>query len=125
LSGRTIDARTIGAVADKVIAMTLATQDPAWTLWVLDLYRRTSSVPSLQVADRLAEAAIRHSMAVRGALGNLLDLLQQSVSFRSDDEIEAMTRLQRTRVLVQDQRLPGDKACDTRDPTDDWPGISD
>ncbi|MDP9001033.1 MAG: FHA domain-containing protein [Myxococcota bacterium] len=92
-SGRTIDARTMGAVADKVVAMTLATQDPAWALWVVDLYRRTSSVPSLQVADRLAEAALCHSMAVGSAVGNLLDLLQQSASFRSDDEIEAMARL--------------------------------
>lgn len=115
LLGRAIDVRILSDVASKVVAMTLATKDPAWAVWVLDLYLRTSSVPSLEVADRLAEVAARHSTAVRGALGGLLDVLQQSMNFRSDVEVEAMTRLERTLVLVQNaaqkQRAPSDRCA--------------
>jgi hypothetical protein len=94
LSGRAIDVQALGAVAAKVASMTLATNDPTWVLWVLDLYRRVSSVPSLDVADRLAEAALKHSGVVRAPLRGLLDHLSATVHSASLEEIEALTRLE-------------------------------
>jgi pSer/pThr/pTyr-binding forkhead associated (FHA) protein len=92
-SGGTIDAQALEAVAAKVSAMTLATDDPRWVLWVLDLYRRTGSVPSLDIADRLAEAAQRHSAVVCGPLGALLDDLQAAEKTGAQAEIDALARL--------------------------------
>jgi FHA domain-containing protein len=103
-SGRLIDAHAVGAVAAKVAAMTLVTNDPSWVLWVLDLYMRTSLVPSREVADRLAEVAPKHAQVVRGPFGALLEHLRAAVSVGSDEEVEAMARLEGTRRLVEQER---------------------
>jgi hypothetical protein len=94
LSGRAIDSVALGAVAAKVTAMTLATNDPTWVLWVLDLYRRVSHVPSLDVANRLAEAAAKHSGVVRAPLRGLLEHLSATMQSVSEEESEALTRLE-------------------------------
>jgi FHA domain len=101
LSGDVLDAKALGAVASRVAAMTVATDDPTWLLWVIDLHRRTGSVPSLDVADKVAGATARHSSALRGPLGELLDHLEPIASTRSREQIEALARLERVRRLIE------------------------
>jgi hypothetical protein len=118
LSGETRDTATLGVVASKIAGMTRATDDPRWLLWVIDLHQRTGSVPSLDVADKLAAMADRHSLALRGPLAALLDFLEPIASTGSLDEIEALARLDRTRRIVEAKGPAG------REQTfSDWPGV--
>jgi hypothetical protein len=108
-SGGAIDPQALEVVAGKVAAMTLTTDDPTWVLWVLDLYRRTASVPSLDMADRLAEAAQRHSAIVCGPLGALLDDLQVREKGGTKDEVDALAKLSRaaSTCAASDSAPPG------------------
>jgi hypothetical protein len=101
LSGGAIEGDALGTVAAKVAAMTLATDDPTWALWVINLYRRTRSIPSLDVANRLAEAAAKHAARLRGPLAELLDSLEPSSGSSWIDESEALARLDQARRLLE------------------------
>jgi FHA domain len=105
LSGRSLDLQAIEVVAVRVAAMTLATEDPAWVLWVLDLYRRTDATPSVHAADRIAEAAARHPMIVHGPLAALLDSWAAGSRARSHDETDALARLERARLWIEEEEL--------------------
>jgi hypothetical protein len=100
LSGDVLDAKSLGVVASKVAAMTLATDDPTWLLWVIDLHRRTGSVPSFEVSDAMAAAAAKHSGVLRGPLTELLEYLEPVVESGSREESDALARLERTRRLI-------------------------
>ncbi len=117
LSGDVLDAKSLGAVASKVAAMTVATDDPTWLLWVIDLHRRTGSVPSLDVADKVAAAASKHSGVLRGPLSELIEYLYPITTSGSREEIEALARLDRTRRLIEGHGLRGK---DRR--RSEWPG---
>jgi len=116
LSGDVLDARALGSVASKVATMTLVTDDPTWLLWVIDLHRRTGSVPSLDVADKLASAAARHSGALRGPLGELLDHLEPIADSGAREEIESLARLDRARRLIE-----GHGPCGRDKQRSEWP----
>jgi pSer/pThr/pTyr-binding forkhead associated (FHA) protein len=120
LSGEMLDADALRTAASKVASMTLATDDPRWLLWVIDLHRRTASVPSLDVVDKLAVAAARHSVVLGGPLGELLDSLDplESSGALSEEEIEGLARLQRTRRLME-----GDGQRGRVESRSEWPGV--
>ncbi len=99
-AGGALDAQSIDSVAAKAAELALAADDPTWAHWTIDLYRRSTSVPALEVTDRLAEAAVRHPMALREPLVCLLDHLHASEVAGSHDEVEALTRLDRTSRLI-------------------------
>jgi hypothetical protein len=122
-SGRVIDRHALGTVAAKVVAMTLATNDPAWALWVLDLYLRIGVIPSLDVADRLIEAAAKHSAIVRGPLTALLDHLQAAPNPGAAEEIEAIARLERARSPVEEVRGSHDNVRNAGETAGESPGI--
>jgi hypothetical protein len=105
-SGEALDAQALDSVAAKVADLALAADDPTWSHWTLELYRRTMSVPSVDVADRLSKAAMRHPVALRGPLVGLLDHLHAAEAARSHDEVEALTRLERTYRLIDSRGLP-------------------
>jgi hypothetical protein len=123
LSGRVIDRQSLGTVAAKVVSMTLATNDPAWALWVLDFYLRIGVIPSIDVADRLIEAAAKHAGVVQGPLAALVDHLQTALSAGSPVDIEAMSRLQRIRRLIEEVRGSHDNVRNASDTTEESPGI--
>jgi hypothetical protein len=120
-SSGAIDAHTLGPVAAKVAALTVSTGDPKWALWVLHLYRRTCSMPSLDVVDRLGEAVATHSPALRVPLGRLLDDLRASASGWSDEENEVLSRLERTRNHMEELGRAHDPTPGSRDDSEEWP----
>jgi hypothetical protein len=121
-SSGAIDAQALGPVAAKVMALTVSTGDPKWALWVLDIYRRMVSLPSLEVADRLGEAVATHSPMLCRAVGRLIDDLQASASGWSDEESELLARLQRTRSHMEEVCGPHDRGRGSRDGSEGWPG---
>jgi len=109
LCGATLDRETLGTVASKVASMTLATDDPKWLLWVIDLHRRIASVPSVEILDKLAVAGPRHGAVLGGPLGELLESLESSILSGSpkDHDLEGLARLQRTRRQMEGQAARG------------------
>jgi hypothetical protein len=92
--GDPVDARGLAALAVQAVATTLAMDDPAWGLWVLDVYRRVGRVPPLEVVDCLAEVVAKHPGALRAALGDLLDKLNAVAGGVPVAGIDAFSRLE-------------------------------
>jgi hypothetical protein len=87
-------------------------------LWVLELYARVGSFPSLEVADQLAEATKRNVAALREPFGALVDRWQVAGTRGSAEEVEGLQRLQRTRRLIDEGRGLRDTVADPGEPTE-------
>ncbi|HEY8038445.1 MAG TPA: FHA domain-containing protein [Polyangiaceae bacterium] len=118
VSGGSVDAKALAALGMQAVAVTLATNDPTWALWVLDVYRRTDRVPPVEVVERLGEAAARHTGVVRGGLTSLLDHVRSTARSASPSDVEALTRLEQIRHSLED------KTQDSGEVTGEWPGPS-
>jgi hypothetical protein len=102
-TGSPIDAGSLAALALRAAATTLATDDATWALWVLDIYRRTATVPPAEVVERLAEiATTRHRSILLGAVTSLLEHLGGKSGKPSQRSMEALTRLEQVRGLLSE-----------------------
>jgi hypothetical protein len=119
-AGGVVDAKALAPLAVQAVATTLASNDPTWVIWVIDIYRRTSRVPPVEVVEQIAEAATKHAGTVHGALESLLAHLSQTVRSAKDGEIEALARLEQVRSAVQESAAARDEA----EATGEWPGPS-
>ena len=119
-AGGVIDAKALAALAVQAVATTLASNDPTWAIWVMDIYRRTSRVPPLEVVEHLAEAAAKHAGIVSGSLEELLMHLSQAVRSAKDGEIEALARLEQVRRAIQETAASRGES----ETTGEWPGPS-
>jgi hypothetical protein len=115
-AGGVVESKALASLSAQAVATTLATNDPTWVLWVMDIYRRSSRVPPLEVVEHLAEAATKHAGIVHGALEALLAHLSQAVRSAKDGEIEALARLEQVR-----RAIAGRGESET---TGEWPGPS-
>jgi len=98
--GGEIDRAALAALALRATATTLASNDPTWALWVLDIYRRTTKIPPSEVVERLAEVAAKHKALVLGGLTALLEHLGARARRTSQQSIEALSRLEQVRRLL-------------------------
>jgi FHA domain len=114
-AGGAIEVKAMTALSQQALATTLASNDPTWLLWVLDMYRRTDRVPPLEIVDRIAEAAPEHAGVVHGALETLLTHLGASARRAVPGDAEVLARLEQMR------RLLADKSRDPSDVTGEWP----
>ncbi len=119
-AGGVIDAKPLASLAVQAVATTLASNDPTWVIWVMDIYRRTSRVPPIEVVEPLAEAATKHAGIVHGSLEELLMHLSQAVRSAKDGEIEPRARLEQVRRAVQETAA----ARGESETTGEWPGPS-
>ena len=117
-AGGGVDAKALAALAMQAAAVTLVTNDPTWGLWVFDVYRRTGRVPPLEVVERLGEVVGKHPGVARGALAELLDNLHSNARNAANGDIEALTRLEQMRRLLEDT------APHATEVTGEWPGPS-
>ncbi len=99
-SGRAVDPRMLSALAGHVLATAAVTHDPAWILWVLDVYRRTDRIPPTDVVDKLAEAVPDSSRTARAALDALLEHVRGSARSISAEELEALSCLEGVRLRL-------------------------
>lgn len=126
-AGGVVDAKALATLAVQAVATTLASNDPTWAIWVIDIYRRSSLVPPIEVVEHVAEAATKHAGIMHGALEALLMQLSQSVRSAKDGEIEALARLEQVRRAVQETAAARGEASPARDEseaTGEWPGPS-
>ncbi len=96
------DGASIAAIASRAAAMSLATNNATWSLWVLDIYRRIGLVPPADVVERLAEVALEHRSLVLGAVTSLLEHLGARGGRPSQRSMEALTRLEQVRGLLSE-----------------------
>lgn len=126
-AGGVVEPKALAPLAVQAVATTLATNDPTWVLWVIDVYRRASRVPPVDVIDRVAEAATKHAGIVLGALDALLLHLGDSVRSATDGEVEALARLEQVRRAVREKAAARGEvsgAGGESDTTGEWPGPS-
>ncbi len=69
-----LDPGALAGLCGQAAATTLASGDPAWALWAIDVYGRTRRVPPADVINRLAQVAVRHP--IRSALDALLGQIE-------------------------------------------------
>ncbi|HEY1692412.1 MAG TPA: FHA domain-containing protein [Polyangiaceae bacterium] len=122
-AGASIDVRALSALAGQAAATTLATNDPTWVLWVLDIYRRTQRVPPGEVVEKIGEAAAKHRGIVRGPLVSLLEHLEATARAASPAEVESIARLEQMRSLF-DAEGAADRSTEPSDAsaaTGPWP----
>jgi hypothetical protein len=115
MSGGTIDPKGLAALALQAAATTVATNDPTWLLWVIDVYGRIDRVPPLEVVDRLGDAASSHVGVVRAKLEAMLQRLGASARSASSGDVEALARLERMRRLFEEE------ATAPSEVTGEWP----
>jgi hypothetical protein len=113
--GAPIDSETLGGLAVQAVAMSLASGDPAWAHWVLDIYGRTGRVPPVGVTERLAGVATQHRALVRDAIDELLkrvvvspdpDATAEATADAATEEVDALVRLRDLRHLLDDSGAP-------------------
>jgi hypothetical protein len=96
-AGASVDPKGLAALGVQAAATTLASNDPTWALWVVDVYRRTGRVPPVAVTERLAEVASKHRSLLHGALGDLVAQLGTTARTASENEVDALARLEQLR----------------------------
>lgn len=87
-TGGSLDAGALAALAVQASATTLASGDPAWAHWVIEVYGRIRRVPPLDVIERLAEVATKHAVVIRDALDHLLRRLETGPARPADGTLE-------------------------------------
>jgi len=68
-AGGSVDGKLLDALAAMAAELTVSSHDPAWALWVLDVYRDANQVAPVDVVERLAEvgkAAARQPLSALG-----------------------------------------------------------
>jgi hypothetical protein len=71
-AGGVLDGGAVAALTLQAVAMTLASDDPTWALWAIDVHGRTRTTPPVAVIDRLSEVPPRHRPLLRDALDDLI-----------------------------------------------------
>ena len=93
-TGAVVDVDGLAALSIQVVATTAATGDPAWAVWVTDVYGRCRQIPPHAVVGALADAALTHPAALRDAIADLLDRLRPTADRASREELDGLTRLE-------------------------------
>jgi hypothetical protein len=94
-AGSGVDVDGLAALSVQVVATTVATGDPAWAVWVADVYARCEQIPPLEVVERLVDAAATHPDRLRQAIADLLERVRPAVDRASREELDGLTRLER------------------------------
>jgi hypothetical protein len=92
-AGNQVDDAALAALAVQATATTLATGNPAWAVWAIEIYGRCSRIPPRAVVDRLAELVNTHSAILPAAIGLLVVRLAPVADRGSRGDMDVMTRL--------------------------------
>jgi hypothetical protein len=135
-AGRLVDVKALASLAVQATATSLVSNDPTWAIWAVDIYGRTGQVPPLGVVESLFDVARQHRGTMYDALGALLERLGPPSHAASQEQAEALRRLEQLhRTLRLDASAAGDGSSDagpaapTSTETGDaanrpWPGAS-
>jgi hypothetical protein len=107
-AGRTVDGDAMAALAIQAAKTTLASNDPAWALWAIDIFGRSRRIPPSSVTPHFAEAVAKYPRPLRAAIGELLLRLGQPGPSALPEELEAVAFLKQLRQAELDDELTGD-----------------
>lgn len=92
-SGGRVEDVALAALAAQAAATTSATGDPAWAVWVLEIYGRCARIPPRPVIERLVKVTENHRRVAREAFAALSERLQPLTGQASRPELDALTLL--------------------------------
>jgi FHA domain-containing protein len=92
-AGSHVDEVALAALAVQAAMTTMATSNPAWAVWAIEIYGRCLCIPPVAVVDRLADAVDQHPTGLRDALGLLAERLAPLASSGSAADLEVLARL--------------------------------
>jgi hypothetical protein len=107
--GGALDPTALAGLCAQAAATTLASGDPAWAHWVIDVYGRTQQVPPSEVIERLNEVATLHPTLVLSAIDEMLRRIESRASQEpsapdgvlfSNEEIEGLHRIRDLRSRI-------------------------
>ncbi len=115
-AGGSLDLGSLAALSAQAVATSLASDDPTWAHWVLDVYGRICRVPPREVVESVGEVALKHGLLFGAAIDQLLARLDvaQSGGVAPDgsprapfvpEEVEALDRLRQFKGSLS--ALPG------------------
>ncbi len=122
-AGGALDGSAVAALTLQAVAMTLASDDPTWALWAIDVHGRTRTTPPVAVIERLSEVPPRHRPLLRDALDDLIARREtqpepQGAGVESPavavDEGPALARLQELRQQLELEASGLDSASSPR-----------
>jgi hypothetical protein len=93
-SGGAADGDSLAALSQQVIATSIATNDPAWALWTVDVYGRWGQLPPPEVVDRFAELVEQHPHVLRPAITDLLARVRSTANGAYGDDVGVVARLE-------------------------------
>jgi hypothetical protein len=92
-AGGRVEETALAALGAQAAATTLATDDPAWTVWVLEIYGRCAKIPPRSFVERLVNVTEKHPRVVREAVMALSERLQPLIEQASGSELEVLELL--------------------------------
>jgi hypothetical protein len=110
-SGNPLDPGALAGLCAQAAATTLASGDPAWAHWAIDVYGRTHRVPPADVVDRLGQVAAKHPTVIKTALDELLRRIESHHTHATPlppEDAEPLVRLRALRSRLGSGAGPGD-----------------
>lgn len=92
-AGGRVEETALAALGAQAAATTVATGDPAWTVWVLEIYGRCAKIPPRSVIERLVKVIEKHPRVVREAIMALNERLQPLTEQASRAELDVLELL--------------------------------
>jgi hypothetical protein len=115
-----LDDSTLAALSGQAAATSLASGDPAWAHWVLDIHGRMRRVPPVEIVERVGEVAVKHHVLFGEAIDLFVARLQPpgaasevavadgQAEEAGDGSAGALERLRELRAgLAASEGLPG------------------
>jgi hypothetical protein len=99
-----VDARQLATLAKAAVRISLESDDATWGSWAAQVYRRVPHVPPLDVIDMLAKLVPRHSSDIGDAVEHLAQHCRALPRELSQEETEAIARLEQLRGAVSEVR---------------------
>ena len=97
VAGRHVDEKALAGLAVQAVATSVASNDPSWALWVIDVYGRIPCVPPAEVVDSLTEVTVQYRALLGDAFGELIERIGQAGHGGGSDEAESLHRIVRLR----------------------------
>ena len=99
-AGAVIDAPQIASLALAAAKTSLATDDPTWGVWVAEVYRRASRIPTGPVIDALIELSERFGPDMKAPVLKLAEHLRANARASTTEDAEAIARVEQLRRLL-------------------------
>ncbi len=93
-AGAALEVEALASLTVAAVETTILTDDPAWAVWAIDVYRRARQVPPTKLVDRLGAVDPKHRGALGVAVRALLERVSAEAGIASHDGFEALRRLE-------------------------------